>query len=71
MEKRRKRKLVKVINPTHKDFSKDLDKLFTKTLKVSGIPKSSDHFNLTIPDSKMTKYATKTSNRWVDFMSQT
>jgi hypothetical protein len=52
MEKRRKRKFVKVINPTHKDFSKDLDKLFTKTLKVSGIPKSSYHLNLTIPDLK-------------------
>jgi hypothetical protein len=38
MEKKKKRELVKVINPTHNDFSKDLDKLFT-TLKVSGIPK--------------------------------
>jgi hypothetical protein len=39
MEKRKKRELVKVINPTHNDFSKDINKLFTKTLKVSGIPK--------------------------------
>jgi hypothetical protein len=39
MEKKKKRELVKVINPNHNDFSKDLDKLFTKTLKVSGIPK--------------------------------
>jgi hypothetical protein len=34
MEKRKRRKFVKVIHPTHMDFSKDLDKLFTKTLKV-------------------------------------
>ena len=39
MEKKKKRELVKVINPTHNDFNKDHDKLFTKTLKVSGIPK--------------------------------
>jgi hypothetical protein len=30
-----KRELVRIINLTHDDFSKDHDKLFTKTLKKS------------------------------------
>jgi hypothetical protein len=33
------RELVKVVNLTHIDFSKNLVRIFTKTLKVSGVPK--------------------------------
>ena len=39
MEKGKKREVVEVINLTHNDFRKDFDKIFTKALKVSGIPK--------------------------------